>query len=41
VTGIEPHELDAQTTQLGLENGDEEYKQMEIDYATKVKQIQL
>lgn len=38
-TGVEPHELDCQTTQLGLEENDEEYKKMEIDYATRVKQI--
>jgi len=35
--GIEPMELDCQTSQLGLEENDEQYKQMEIDYANRIR----
>ena len=39
-TGVEPHELDCQTTQLGLEE-DPEYKEMEKAYTAKIQEIKL
>jgi len=39
-TGVEPHHLDCQTTQLGLEE-DAEYKEMEKTYSTKIQEIKL
>jgi hypothetical protein len=39
--GIESNELDAATEYLKLEQGDEEYKQMEKDYIKAIGDLKL